>query len=299
MSQYIRRAAWPAALMLVLAIAACSGDKQGDASALAQDSALARDLARVGGDTAVVPALQDVPVEAPPPAPVVTPPATKAPAPRPKAPAPKPAPPKQTPAPAPAPATENVTPTGNTVEKGPGTTVKMGTVAAGATMRLGAADKVCTNTNKIGDRFVATLNEAVTGSDGAVIPSGAAVTIELTQLKRSENANDQIEMGFRVINIAFDGRTYALDADVQTAQISRVRNSSTGNDAKKVLGGAVAGAVIGQILGKKSKGTIIGAAAGAAAGGAAAAATANYEGCVDAGAPIVVRLNAPVTVAVR
>jgi len=299
MTQYIRRAAWPAAFTLVLAIGACGGDKQDDAAALATDSALARDLARVGGDTAVVPQLQDVPAEAPlleptPPAPVVA-----APKPRPKAPAPKPTPTRPTPAPTPTPAAENVTPTGNTVEKGTGATEKMGTVAAGATLRLGASDKVCTNTNKVGDRFVATLNESVTGADGAVIPSGAAVTIELTQLKRSENANDQIQMGFRVINIAFDGRTYPLDADVQTAEISRVRNSSGGNDAKKVLGGAVAGAVIGQILGRKSKGTIIGAAAGAAAGGAAAAATANYEGCVNAGAPLVVRLNAPITVAVK
>lgn len=303
MTQYTRRAAWPAAFTLVLALGACGGEKPGDASALATDSALARDLARVGGDTAVVPQLQDVPAEAPLPDPVpeaTTPaPVVSAPRPRPKAPAPKPTPTRPTPTPAPPPAADNVTPSGNTVEKGTGATEKMGTVAAGATLRLGASDKVCTNTNRIGDRFVATLNESVTGADGAVIPAGAAVTIELTQLKRSENANDQIQMGFRVLNIAFDGRTYPLDADVQTAEISRVRNSSGGNDAKKVLGGAVAGAVIGQILGKRSKGTIIGAAAGAAAGGAAAAATANYEGCVNAGAPLVVRLNAPVTVAVK
>ncbi|MEP7383708.1 MAG: hypothetical protein ABI910_18625 [Gemmatimonadota bacterium] len=295
MPQYIRRATWPvAALTLALALGACSKDKQDDGSALAQDSALARDLARVGGDTAVIPQLQDVPAEAPAPEPVVTPPTKTTPKPKPKPPAPKP-----TPKPEPTPVPANTTASGNTVEKGTGSAVKMGTVAAGATMRLGASDKVCTNTNKVGDRFVATLNEAVTGADGAVIPSGAAVTIELTQLKRSENANDQIQMGFRVINIAFDGHTYPLDAEVQTAEISRVRSSSTGNDAKKVLGGAVAGAVIGQILGRKSKSTIIGAAAGAAAGGAAAAATANYEGCVNAGAPLVVRLNAPVTVAVK
>ncbi len=298
MPQYIRRATWPvAALTVALALGACSKDNQGDASALAQDSALARDLARVGGDTAVVPQLQDVPAEAPTPEPAVTPPANT-PKPKPKPPAPKPTTPKPT-TPVPTPVPTNTTASGNTVEKGTGTAIKTGTVAAGATLRLGASDKVCTNTNKVGDRFVATLNESVTGSDGAVIPSGAAVTIELTQLKRSENANDQIQMGFRVVNIAFDGHTYPLDADVQTAEITRVRNSSTGNDAKKVLGGAVAGAVIGQILGKKSKSTIIGAAAGAAAGGAAAAATANYEGCVNAGAPLVVKLNAPVTVTLQ
>lgn len=298
MPQYIRRAAWPvAALTVALALGACSKDNGDDASALAQDSSLARDLARVGGDTAVVPQLQDVPAEAPAPEPAVTPPAST-PKPRPKPPATKPATPKPT-VPEPTPVPTNTTASGNTVEKGTGSAIKMGTVAAGSTLRLNASDKVCTNTNKVGDRFVSTLSESVTGADGAVIPSGAAVTIELTQLKRSENANDQIQMGFRVVNIAFDGHTYPLDADVQTAEITRVRNSSTGNDAKKVLGGAVAGAVIGQILGKKSKGTIIGAAAGAAAGGAAAAATANYEGCVNAGAPLVVKLNAPVTVTVQ
>ncbi len=298
MPQYIRRAVWPvAALAAALTLGACSKDKGDDASALAQDSALARDLARVGGDTAVVPQLQDVPAEAPAPEPVVTPPAST-PKPKPKPPAPKPTTPKPT-TPVPTPVPSNTTASGNTVEKGTGSAIKMGTVAAGTTLRLNASDKVCTNTNKVGDRFVSTLSESVTGADGAVIPAGAAVTIELTQLKRSENANDQIQMGFRVVNIAFDGHTYPLDADVQTAEITRVRNSSTGNDAKKVLGGAVAGAVIGQILGKKSKSTIIGAAAGAAAGGAAAAATANYEGCVNAGAPLVVKLNTPVTVTVQ
>jgi hypothetical protein len=297
MSQYIRRAAWPAALALAVTLAAC-GEKGAETGGLGQDTSLARDLARVGGDTAVQPQLQDVPVAAPDPTPPVEePPPAVTPRPRPR---PAPSRPKattpSTPAPEPAP---TVTPSGNTVEKGTGAAERMGTVAAGTSLRLGAADKVCTNTNRVGDRFIATTTEAVTGADGAVIPAGAAVTIELTTLKRSENANDQIQIGFRVVNLAFDGRTYPLDADVQTAAITRVRSTTGGDDAKKVLGGAVAGAVIGQILGKKTKSTVIGAAAGAAAGGAAAAATANYEGCVNAGANIVVKLNAPVTVAVK
>ncbi|MDP1858616.1 MAG: hypothetical protein Q8K82_08095 [Gemmatimonadaceae bacterium] len=286
MSKYIRRASWPAALAFALIVAGCAGDKQDDAAALAQDSALARDLARVGGDSAVQPQLEDVPAPVEP-APVAA---------APRAVRPKPRPPVSKPV-APAPARNPaVTPSGNTVEAGPGTAERFGTISAGTSLQLGAADKVCTNTNKVGDRFIATLNSAVQGSNGASIPAGAAVTIELTQLKRSENSNDQVQMGFRVINISFDGRTYPLDGDVQTAEITRVRNSSGGNDAKKVLGGAAAGAIIGQILGKKSKSTIIGAAAGAAVGGAAAAATANVEGCVNAGGSIVVRLNAPVTV---
>jgi hypothetical protein len=42
---------------------------------------------------------------------------------------------------------------------------------------------------------------------------------------------------------------------------------------------------------------LIGAAAGAAAGGAAAAATADFDGCVDTGSAITVRLTNALTVA--
>lgn len=292
MTVFKRRSGAASALALAIVLAACGGDQKQD-NTLAQDSALSRDLARVGGDTAVQPALQDVP--APTPAPATPAPAT--PRPRPATPRPTPAPTRPATPPAVATRDSSKTASGNTVEKGTGAAERTATLPSGTILPLDAADKVCTNTSNVGDRFVATTRSAVSAG-GAEIPAGAAVTIELTQLKRSENANDQIQIGFRVINIAYGGKTYPLDADVQNAEITRVRSSSGGNDAKKVAVGAAAGAVIGQILGKKAKSTIIGAAAGAAAGGAAAAATANYDGCVNPGGDISVRLNAPLTVTV-
>lgn len=281
------------AITALTLIAACAGDKQ---DGLATDTSLTRDLARAGEDSLAQPQLQDVPAvdSQAAPAPAVTPPpaSTPTPRPRPRQPAPKTTP---TPTPAPVPTT---TSSGNTIEKGTGAVEKaVGSVAAGSILNLDAVNQVCTNTNKIGDRFTATVKEAVTGSNGVAIPSGADVTLELTELKRSENTNDQIVMGFRVVSVSFDGKTYPLDADVQTATIDRVRGSTKGNDAKKVAGGAAVGAIVGQVLGKNRKGTLIGAAVGAAAGAAAAAATANYEGCVNAGADIVVKLNSAVTIA--
>ncbi|MEO7963650.1 MAG: hypothetical protein ABIT38_07040 [Gemmatimonadaceae bacterium] len=294
MTEYIRRAGAVSTLALAFVLAGC-GDKKQD-NTLAQDTSLSRDLSRVGADSTVQPQLQDVPATTPPavatpePAPAKTRPATR---PTPTRPRPT------TPPVATRPKRDsNVTASGNTVEKGTSGGERSAALPAGTILPLDAADKVCTNTNHVGDRFVATLQSAVS-SGGVDIPAGAAVTIELTQLKRSENANDQIQMGFRVVNIAFDGRTYPLDADVQNAEITRIRASSGANDAKKVAAGAAAGAIIGQILGHKAKSTIIGAAAGAAAGGAAAAATANYEGCVNAGANITVKTNAPLNVAVK
>jgi len=284
MSKYISRIT-PLALTLALGVAACSkGDNKADTS-LAQDTALSRDLQLATGDSAAQPQLKDVPAT-----PAPTPAATTS-KPRASRPAPKPATPK------PEPAAPPRTPSGNTVtagEKSSGGNV--GSIASGTTLTLASGSKVCTNTNKVGDRFSATLNEAVTGSNGAVIPAGATAVIEVTKLKRSENANDNIEMGFAVRTISFGGATYNVDGDVTSAAVDRVRNSTKGNDAKKVIGGAVLGAVIGQVIGKDTKGTVIGAAGGAAAGTAAAATTANYEGCVNDGGRIVITLTSPLTI---
>ncbi len=286
MSKYISRIT-PLALTFALGVAACSkGDNKADTS-LAQDTALSRDLQLATGDSAAQPQLKDVPATpAPTPAPTTSKPRASRPTPKPTTPAPKPestTPPR--------------TPSGNTVtagEKSSGGNV--GSIASGTTLTLASGSKVCTNTNKVGDRFSATLNEAVNGSNGAVIPAGATAVIEVTKLKRSENANDNIEMGFAVKTISFGGATYNVDGDVTSAAVERVRNSTKGNDAKKVAGGAVLGAVIGQVIGKDAKGTVIGAAAGAAAGAGAAAATANYEGCVNDGGRIVITLTSPLSI---
>jgi hypothetical protein len=289
MSKYIRRIT-PLALTFALGVAACSrGDNKAD-TALAQDSALNRDLQLATGDSAAQPQLKDVPATPaaePAPAPTTSRPRTTT----------RPSTRPTTPAPAPAPASPPRTPSGNTVttgEKSSGGNV--GAIASGTSLTLASTSKVCTNTNKVGDRFTATLSEPVTGTNGATIPAGASVVLEVTKLKRSENANDNIEMGFAVRSISFGGATYNVDADVTTASVDRVRNSTKGNDAKKVVGGAVIGAVLGQVIGKDTKGTVIGAATGAAAGTAAAAATANYEGCVNDGGRIVITLTSPRTI---
>ena len=291
MSQYIRRFAAPLALTVAFAAAACSPGGDNADSTLAQDSALSRDLQMASADSAAQPQLKDVPAETPAAAP-----STPAPS-RPRTTPSRPVTRPSTPAPTPK-ATEPVrTPSGNTVTSGEKTGGGgVGAIASGTALTLASTAKVCTNTNKVGDRFTATLNESVTGSNGAVIPAGAKVVLEVTKLKRSENANDNIEMGFAVRALEFGGTNYNVDADVTTAAVDRVRSSTTKNDAKKVIGGAVIGAVVGQVIGKDAKGTVIGAATGAAAGTAAAAATANFDGCVNDGGRIVVTLTSPLTI---
>jgi hypothetical protein len=255
------------AVVGALVLAAACGKKD---DALKNDTTLSRDLAMAGQDTAAKPALTDVPK--------ATPPATNTKAKTTST--TKAAPPATKTAPAPAKATSGV-------------------VAAGTTLSLATAAEVCTNTNKIGDTFTATLKEPVAGSNGVTIPAGAVVTFSISKLNRSENVNDPIEMVFAPTSIAFGGKSYAMEATITPGfHVDKVKANAQGATAKKVVGGAAVGAIAGQLLGKNTKSTVVGAAVGAAAGGAAAAATSNYEGCVRNNTAVTVTLSAGLTLPV-
>jgi hypothetical protein len=279
----------PFALAVAFGLSACVDKKKDDT--LAQDTTLNRDLRMANADTSAQPALKDVPAgTAVARAPVTAAPRTSAP----RGTVVR-TPTRRTPAPA-APTT-GTTSSGNTVTRTSGGSERaVGMIAAGSTLNLASNSRVCTNTNRVGERFTATVSQTVSGSDGATIPAGATANIEITELKRSENVNDKVVMGFRVVSLSFGGRTYPVTATTTYANVDKVRNEPRNKDVQKVVGGAAVGAIIGQVLGKSTTGTVIGAAAGAAAGTAAAAATANYEGCVPSGGRITVSLDSPVQV---
>ena len=302
MTKYIRHFGAPLAMLAVLSVSACTAKDAGPDTSLATDTALTRDLQLAGRDTSLQPELRDVPAT----------PAEAVPAPAPAASTPRPAPARTTPRPTPrattpsTPATPapRVTASGNTVTTNPSGSAAasgggaVGTIPSGTSLALRSNARVCTNTFTVGQSFTATVANAVAGSNGATIPAGATVSLEVTQLKRSENANDKIIMEFAVRSVSFGGKSYAVTGTVADADVERVRNQPKSKDTQKVVGGAVVGAIAGQILGKSTKSTVIGAAAGAAAGAGAAAATANYEGCVPDGGSIAVNLSAPLQVRV-
>jgi hypothetical protein len=290
-----------AAFVLVASalLGACSSDnKKGpDSAALGADSTLNRDLALANHDTTVQPALKDVPANAPAaPAPTTTRPQAKTP--------PRTTPRTTTPTPRPANPAPKTTPSGNTVTTNPASGANpaasgggaVGTIAAGTTLTTHANSRICTNTNAVGDHVTATVENAVSGTNGATIPAGATVNMTVTQLKRSENANDPVVMEFAVNSVTFGGHTYPIEATIETAAVDRIKDQPQSKDVQKVAIGAVAGAIAGKIIGKSTKGAVIGGAAGAAAGAATAAATANYQGCIASGGNIVVKLTSAATV---
>jgi hypothetical protein len=284
MVQYIPRLSASLALSFAFLAGACTAKTDSNAAA---DSALNKDIQLANRDTAAQPALTDVPAGTP----STAAPATTAPRTTTKRTTPRTTT-TRTPTTTTRQPTTSVTSSGNTVTRNPaGSAAKVGTIPAGATLVLTSGSKVCTNTNKVGDTFNATLTNAIPGSNGAVIPAGATAKVEVTELKRSENANDPVRVGFRVVSVNFGGHTYPISATTTDADVTRVKNQPKNKDVQKVVGGAAIGAIAGQILGKSTKATVIGAAAGGAAGAAAAAATANYEGCVNPGSRITATLN--------
>jgi hypothetical protein len=274
----------------VAALAACRGTDR-TAEPLADD--LARDLnlasaAKVAlpdafGDTAATGPVADEPPASRPPDPT--------PAPRPAAP-PSVARRPVAPAPAPAAAPEPTAEPEPAAESAPAPTpapVTRTLLAAGTTLTGTTGTRVCTATNRPGDRLVMRLTSDVDGPDGTRIPAGTSVLLEVA------GADSVVTLRVRAIQHEGELRPLVATASVATAMDdSRVEN---GSDKKKVIGGAIAGAIIGQVLGKDTRSTVIGAAGGAAAGAAAARAGGTTERCLPAGATVRVVLDAPLTIA--
>ena len=138
----------PLALTSALVMGAC---KKSDSAQLAQDStAYARDLQMANHDSAAQPALNDAP---PAPAAAPAPAPASAPSSKPRSTTPRSTGTRATPS------EPTTTASGNTVVHGTkGSEASVGTVASGTSIDLTSTERVCTNTNHVGDKFTATVN---------------------------------------------------------------------------------------------------------------------------------------------
>jgi hypothetical protein len=270
---FARRTA-PIRALLVSAVLAACADRDADQRAIA-DSALARDLALVQSSSTVQPIFRDTAL-------------TNAPAPRSEAaglrtPAGRPTRPRDEPE---EPAPQAAQPTERRGDSG------AGAIGAGSVLAATSNSRVCTRSNLPGDRITATVNAPVHGANGAEIPAGAKVVLEVV----SVDAGDSSGAGqavFRVNSVAIGDESYPASGGATASgpaeRVAGPRNASS--DKKKVIGGAIAGAILGQMMGKDTRSTVIGAAAGAAAGTAAAKMGDRGESCLAAGTALRITLD--------
>ena len=276
----------PALIALAL-LGACRDRASTDGSG-GVDSAFARDIelaqrqappqtvfndAPIGGSTAAAPervAPASSPSRAPRPTPTPRRESPRAPAARaPQPTAPQPAPVERAPEAAPA--------------------ATAGSIGAGTRVGMTMNDRTCTSA-LVGDKFTATVSSATVGTNGAVIPAGATVVLEVTSVERADPV-EASRIHFHVRAIDVNGQSYPGEGEVATLSQMETERVSGGSDRTRVVGGAVAGAVLGRILGGSTKATVIGAAAGAAAGTAAAKRSQNTEACLASGSSLQLTLS--------
>jgi hypothetical protein len=129
----------------------------------------------------------------------------------------------------------------------------------------------------------------VNGPDGATLPAGTPILVEMTSPAVDGS------FVFRVRSVQVNGELVPVQGTVRVGDNVAVteRQVSKGGDKGKVITGAIIGAIAGRVLGGGTRGTVIGAAGGAAAGTIAAARNTQTERCLPAGATLSITLSAP------
>lgn len=179
-------------------------------------------------------------------------------------------------------------------EEQPSPTVEA-TLPAGTEFPVTLNDSLDTRSLEAGQRFTASVSQAVATDTRVVIPSGATVIGRVTEV-RQPKADSVGMVVLAVDSVRVGDATLALQADVVDAEVQS--RSEMTDEAAKIGGGAAAGALIGAIAGKDVKSAIIGAAGGAAAGTAIAMGTKQQYGVLPEGATLRLRTREALTVTV-
>jgi len=116
----------------------------------------------------------------------------------------------------------------------------------------------------------------------------------VTMVERGGKVRDRARIGVRFDSLLL-GDTDKLG--IQTETIFRDGEAPSNEASSKIGASAVIGSILGAVIGGK-KGAAIGATAGAAGGTAAVMAGDRNAAVIPAGAPLTVRLTAPVSVLV-
>lgn len=179
-------------------------------------------------------------------------------------------------------------------EERPSPTVRA-TLAAGTEFPVTLNDSLDTRSLQAGQRFTATVGQAVANDTRVVLPAGSTVIGRVTEVREPRSDSVGVVV-LTVDSIRVRDATLAVRASIVDAEVQS--RSEMTDEGAKIGGGAAAGALIGAIAGKDVKSALIGAAGGAAAGTAIAMGTKRQYGVMPPGAILRLRTDEPLTVTV-
>ena len=168
------------------------------------------------------------------------------------------------------------------------------TVPTGSKVVIRMIDSVNSETNKIGEVFVAVLDEPVMQSGIEVIPKGADVRGRIANLEGAGRIKGKAELGLELTQIVVNGIPYS----VTTSEYEQAGESRGGQTAKRVGIGAGIGAAIGAIAGG-GKGAAIGAGVGGGGATAVQVLTKGEKLNIPSETKLEFTLKAPLVVAAR
>lgn len=176
----------------------------------------------------------------------------------------------------------------------PRPTVRTITIPAGTALPLELTTAVSSETATVEMPVTARLRRAVTVDGVTVLPAGATVNGEVSDVERPGRVQGRARLALRFTSVTVDGRR----EDIRSNPVTFEGESTKGEDATKIGAGAGIGAIVGGIIGG-GDGAAKGAAIGGAAGTGAVLATRGREVTLGSGAEVNATLATPADVQVR
>jgi predicted small lipoprotein YifL len=167
------------------------------------------------------------------------------------------------------------------------------TLAAGTVLPVALGARVDSDRSHVEDPVRGTLRRAVMHDGLEALPAGTVLLGHVTSVQRAGKVKGRASIAVRFNRIDLPGA--GGPQPITTAAVSRLAPATKQKDASRIGVGAGAGAVVGGLLGGKS-GAAKGAAVGGGAGTAVVLSTRGNEIGMAAGAPLSVRLTAPLTI---
>jgi hypothetical protein len=167
------------------------------------------------------------------------------------------------------------------------------TLPAGTALPLELLTALSSETAQVETAVRARLRQALSVDGRTVLPAGAILHGNVTDVERPGRVQGRARLAFRFNEVEIDGGREELRTNVLAFEGEQTK----GEDATKIGAGAVGGAIIGGILGG-GDGAAKGAAIGGAAGTGAVLATRGRDLELAAGTDLSGSLAQPLTVRV-
>jgi len=166
------------------------------------------------------------------------------------------------------------------------------TVPESTPLNIKLEDNLNSGENHEGDTFRATLVQAVIVGDRVVLPEGSVIEGTLTSVVPAKKG---IKESGGAMTLSFDRITTPSGNAAGMAASFAQQAKSTAKKAGTIGGSAAGGALLGKVLGGSTKDAAIGAVVGGAIGTGVAAGTKGSELKLEAGTPLTITLEQPIT----